>query len=774
MLMSSSPRDGLDRPSCVKSFFHRWLGVAARCGGGRRLVLERLEARCCPAAIVMSDYEQLLLELVNRARSNPAAEAAFIGIDLNEGLPAGTITPAPKQPLAPHQSLVNAAAAHSQDMLDRDFFEHHNPEGKSPPDRMNAAGYPGMIAAAENIAWSGRAGIFGESFDVINLHEGLFDSPGHRRNLLGSSYREAGTGVRFGTFTSDFDFEFDAIMMTENFAARGGTPFITGVVYSDLAEQDQFYSLHEGIGNVTITAVNGQGTPFSTDSGPSGGYSIQVPAGTYTVTAAGPAIGSAMIVSNIVVGTENRKVDFVPALQPEIIVELNGNSIADGTPAAIEFGSVVQGQAGSSRTFTVRNIGAQNLTLGAVNLPLGFLLIEGLTSSLPPGGSDAFTVRLESSAVGAKGGELSFATNDTDENPFNYAIAGSVTAPPTPPTISDIANQVTNEDTSSGSVPFTIGDLEFAATQLIVSAGSSDAALIPVASVVLGGSGANRTLTITPALNQSGSATITVTVTDPSGLSISDSILLTVTPVNDAPTIAPIGDQFIVKNGSRTVSFVVRDVETPTGQLTVTASASNELVVPPGGLGVGGTGMTRTVALEAAAGQEGTATVTVRVSDGQFEASRSFTVWVLANPYPWHNTVKAMDVNNSNTIEPLDALLVINYLNAGFSTTILPTAAIGGLPGFGWIDTNASNEVAPLDALMVINALNAGAAGEGEGQVQDGSGFGVQSSAEGKGEQERERKGEEAGGSGLVGEVDLMALLALDVVEEAGRRRRGR
>ena len=37
----------------------------------------------------MLDEEQLVIELINRARANPAAEAARLGIDLNEGLQPG-------------------------------------------------------------------------------------------------------------------------------------------------------------------------------------------------------------------------------------------------------------------------------------------------------------------------------------------------------------------------------------------------------------------------------------------------------------------------------------------------------------------------------------------------------------------------------------------------------------------------------------------------------------------------------------------------------------
>ncbi len=53
-------------------------------------------------------HEQYFLELVNRARANPGAEAARLGIDLNQGLTAGTIADIAKQPLAMNQLLTTA------------------------------------------------------------------------------------------------------------------------------------------------------------------------------------------------------------------------------------------------------------------------------------------------------------------------------------------------------------------------------------------------------------------------------------------------------------------------------------------------------------------------------------------------------------------------------------------------------------------------------------------------------------------------------------------
>ena len=104
----------------------------------------------------------------------------------------------------------------------------------------------------------------------------------------------------------------------------------------------------------------------------------------------------------------------------------------------------------------------------------------------------------------------------------------------TPPTISAIANQSTDEDTATPAIAFTVGDAETAAASLAVSGSSSNQALVPDANIVFGGSGANRTVTITPAANQSGSVTITLKVTDDFS-EATRTFTLTVNPVNDAP-----------------------------------------------------------------------------------------------------------------------------------------------------------------------------------------------------------------------------------------------
>ena len=121
----------------------------------------------------------------------------------------------------------------------------------------------------------------------------------------------------------------------------------------------------------------------------------------------------------------------IRVLAPEITVLGNTVSITDGdtTPSAADgtdFGSVTLGGPAASRTFTVRNDGTAALTLGVVTVPTGFTLTESLSTTLAAGASDTFTVQLDTATLGTKSGDVSFTTNDSDENPFNFTITGIV------------------------------------------------------------------------------------------------------------------------------------------------------------------------------------------------------------------------------------------------------------------------------------------------------------------------------------------------------------
>ena len=103
------------------------------------------------------------------------------------------------------------------------------------------------------------------------------------------------------------------------------------------------------------------------------------------------------------------------------------------------------------------------------------------------------------------------------------------------PAISAISAQTIVEDQSTSALAFTVGDVETASSNLVVTASSSNQYLVPTSSITLGGASTNRTITVHPPLYRSGAAWMTLTVTDAEGAAASTSFLLTVTDINHAP-----------------------------------------------------------------------------------------------------------------------------------------------------------------------------------------------------------------------------------------------
>ncbi|MHB8956148.1 MAG: dockerin type I domain-containing protein [Pirellulaceae bacterium] len=111
--------------------------------------------------------------------------------------------------------------------------------------------------------------------------------------------------------------------------------------------------------------------------------------------------------------------------------------------------------------------------------------------------------------------------------------------------------------------------------------------------------------------------------------------------------------------------------------------------------------------------------VSARTADGASRWLETFVVSIGDNPFPWHNKSMPLDSNGSSSISPLDALLVINYLNAGLPRTLPSVRPAAGNDPVTWYDIAADGLVTPLDALLVINELNRIDFGEGEATSPD-------------------------------------------------------
>lgn len=128
-------------------------------------------ASCDSPSAGQEQLECKVLELVNQ---NRAAGATCGG----NALPAVGA-------LSMHPTLRQTARAHALDMATKGYFAHENLEGKSPFDRMSAAGYD-WTTAGENIAGGGAT--------PEGTMQQWMTSPGHCANIMKAEFQHLGVG----------------------------------------------------------------------------------------------------------------------------------------------------------------------------------------------------------------------------------------------------------------------------------------------------------------------------------------------------------------------------------------------------------------------------------------------------------------------------------------------------------------------------------------------------------------------------------------------------
>lgn len=258
--------------------------------------------------VAISAQEQLMLELINRARLDPLGEAARYGISLNEGLAAGTISSTPKAPLALDWDLSESSANHSSWMLAADVFSHTGSGGSNPGDRMKAAGYgfTGNWSWGENISWRGTTGTLDIGQSIQDQHRSLFLSSGHRKNTMGD-FREIGIAQETGGFTKS-GVTYNASMITQNFARTGTEAFVTGVAYTDL-DGDRFYDIGEGRGGIVVDWLGNSGGAVTTAL--AGGYGVTIPTGLGGSSTVAVTVGTVTMQASLAMTGTNVKLDVI-------------------------------------------------------------------------------------------------------------------------------------------------------------------------------------------------------------------------------------------------------------------------------------------------------------------------------------------------------------------------------------------------------------------------------------------------------------------------------
>ncbi len=340
---------------------------------------------------------------------------------------------------------------------------------------------------------------------------------------------------------------------------------------------------------------------------------------TVTVTPVAGNIGTATITLSVKDGggltTTTSFVLTVKVPPPPTITTLANQLITMGTSTA-------------ALAFTIGNTGypASSLTVTCASSNTALLPTTGIVL-VGPNASGLCTVTLTPKSVYCGVTTMTL----TVTNGYGLTAKTSFTLTVNhPPTITAIANQIIHVGKSTSALAFTVGDTVTPVASLTVTGLAANALLVPTANIVFSGTGAARTVTVTPASGHSGATSIIVTVTDGNGASASTSFLLTV----HGPTITPIANQLINLNASTAaLLFTVGDDVTLAASLAVTATASNSTLFPSCRIVLGGSGAARTLTVTPGAGQSGSATLTLTVKDSSsITASTSFMLTVNAPP----------------------------------------------------------------------------------------------------------------------------------------------
>ncbi len=231
------------------------------------------------------------------------------------------------------------------------------------------------------------------------------------------------------------------------------------------------------------------------------------------------------------------------------------------------------------------------------------------------------------------------------------------------PVVGTVANQSTVKNTAK-TVTLSETDADTSDSHTF-TATSSTTNVVPSIS--------GATLTLTPATGWTGTSTITIKANDGTVYSAAKTFVLTVSNSNATPTLAAISAQATNQSVKKTVSITAADSDGDSLSFTTTSSPSGKVLGSVAG---------STLTLTPLASFNGTAAVTLTVSDGNATAARTFNLVVTANDplyvYQWHlnNTGQSNFASNGGTASQdhnVDGVITDGYTGTGIIVAVTDT-----------------------------------------------------------------------------------------------------
>jgi len=317
-------------------------------------------------------------------------------------------------------------------------------------------------------------------------------------------------------------------------------------------------------------------------------------------------------------------------------------------------------------------------------------------------GTAVVTVTIEDA-----GPDGNFATA-SDNASFQRTFTVTVAAVNDPPTLDDPGNLTIDEDAAEQTISLSgisAGGGESHALRVIAS--SDNPTLTGTPAVFYTSPNSTGSVKFTPAANLSGSATITVVVEDPGAdgnfnnatdnLTATRTIIVTVNPVNDAPTLDEL-DNLLLSRDATAQTVNLAGITAGGGEtqlLQVTTSSSNPLLIPDPTVNYSSPNTTGSISVAPAAGQSGSAVITVTVTDAGLDGDLlttadnatvtvTFTVWV--NDPPTIDDVSDVNVAEDAPEQSVNLTGIsggigessqkVRITATSGSTTLIPSVAI--------------------------------------------------------------------------------------------------
>jgi len=226
--------------------------------------------------------ETYLLELINRFRADPVAEAGRVapGGDAIKGYMGRGVdwemfktemkALKPSPPVVMNLDLLDASRKHSHYMILNDLTHVEDPAkpgfvAADMMERIKLAGYKNLQLIGENCFRDSSNPLHSHSAFIVDFGDGgaggMQLKRGHRMNMINPAFREVGPSA----------LPHKNLSVTHEFGSRKAGRLAGGVVYFD-KNNNQFYDVGEGVSGVRISSSDGS----NVSAWKSGGFTLEL------------------------------------------------------------------------------------------------------------------------------------------------------------------------------------------------------------------------------------------------------------------------------------------------------------------------------------------------------------------------------------------------------------------------------------------------------------------------------------------------------------------